>query len=56
MPDKNWPDGLNELIGDFVDWLCKFFGADDEDEYIGTALPKEKIDIEIHLSVRVKRK
>ena len=52
----NWGDELKKLTNDFIDRLYKFLGPGDEYEYVSDGVPPVKADVEVHLSVKIKRR
>jgi hypothetical protein len=53
---NNWAENLKEYVNDCIDRFYRFIAADDDGEYEGIAPDNGKIDIEIHLTIKARKK
>ena len=52
----DWGKKLKEIANDLIDRLYKFLGPDDEVEYVDDGTRPMVADIEVRLSVKIKRR
>lgn len=57
MPHNNtWAEVLKAYINKGVDWFYRLIAADDEFEYTGAIPDNGKINIEIRLSIKARKR
>ena len=52
----NWGEKLKKITNDFIDQLYDYLKPNDEYECAGDWVPLGKSDVEVHLSVKIKRR
>lgn len=52
----SWAESLKQIADDLIDRLYCYFAANDDSEYEGIVPSNGKIDIEIHLTIKARKK